>query len=163
MPCTLLLSLRLSYADCAAGLAAWSGASCEPTGLLDGQTARCGGGLTGPRVRRRGSGARSRQAGGRGGGQWGAAGRARALPELRAVAGRRGGRPRLEVGGLHAISHMGVALDICASCKRPRAFDLHNNAAIRCTSGRGPTSAARVVFDAQEHPLLGKIKVPEVV
>jgi len=47
--------------------------------------------------------------------------------------------------------------------KCPRAFDLHNNAAIRCTSGRGPTSAARVVFDAQEHPLLGKIKVPEVV
>jgi len=69
----------------------------------------------------------------------------------------------LRWGGLHAISHRGVALDICASCKRPRAFDLHNNAAIRCTSGRGPTSAVRVVFDAQEHPLLGKIKVPEVV
>ncbi len=42
-------------------------------------------------------------------------------------------------------------------------FDLHNLAALRCTSGLGPTSAARTLFDAQEHPLLGKIKALEVV
>jgi len=42
-------------------------------------------------------------------------------------------------------------------------FDLHNLAALRCTSGRGLISAARTLFDAQEHPLLGKIKALEVV
>jgi hypothetical protein len=43
------------------------------------------------------------------------------------------------------------------------SFDLHNLAALRCTSGRGLISAARTLFDAQEHPLLGKIKALEVV
>ena len=43
------------------------------------------------------------------------------------------------------------------------SFDLHNLAALRCTSGLGLISAARTLFDAQEHPLLGKIKALEVV
>ena len=42
-------------------------------------------------------------------------------------------------------------------------FDLHNPAALRCTSGLELTSAARTLFDAQEHPLLGKIRAPPVV
>jgi len=43
------------------------------------------------------------------------------------------------------------------------SFDLHNLAALRCTTGLGLTSAARTLFDAQERPLLGKIKALEVV
>ncbi len=42
-------------------------------------------------------------------------------------------------------------------------FDLHNIAALRCASGLELTSAARTLFDAQERPLLGKIKALEVV
>jgi len=47
--------------------------------------------------------------------------------------------------------------------KRPRAFDLHHNAAIRYTSEPVSTSAAMALFDAQKRLLLEKIKALEVV
>ncbi len=43
------------------------------------------------------------------------------------------------------------------------SFDLHHNAAIRCTSGPASTSAAMALFDAQKRLLLEKIKALEVV
>jgi hypothetical protein len=57
----------------------------------------------------------------------------------------------------HNIGQVAEDFDVSAT------FDLHNLAALRCTSGLGLNSAARTLFDAQEHPLLGKIKALEVV
>ncbi len=42
-------------------------------------------------------------------------------------------------------------------------FDVHNRAALRCTSEVLLTGVAKALFDAQERWLLGKIKTSEVV